>query len=234
MDQKFHPTSCSSPWPLFIPALPFCHFASRSPRPKSYNYPKCLNSLGDHLRARRINLGLFQSQVAAQIGVHELTITNWEGNESQPAIRWIPAIIRFLGYDPANSPGSFPERLVAARRALGLSQRTLASRLGVDPAIIQGWEAGKHEPTAARIGHAMRIIGKLVGCEIGSERLEWTPNSLERKDDATSQEPSSHGCRSEKGSEESDTQVALLSIGASHLQSFHYDRPRRADTRKRA
>jgi transcriptional regulator with XRE-family HTH domain len=106
-----------------------------------------LNSLGDHLRARRIDLGLFQSQVAAQIGVHELTICNWEGNESQPAIRWIPAIIKFLGYDPANSPSSFPERLIAARKVRGLTQRELAAELGLNPSTIRGWECGAHEPS---------------------------------------------------------------------------------------
>ncbi|MHB1865659.1 MAG: helix-turn-helix domain-containing protein [Acidobacteriaceae bacterium] len=59
-----------------------------------------MNTLGDHIRARRIDLGLFQSQVAELIGVHPLTITNWEGNATVPAIRYIPAILNFLGYDP--------------------------------------------------------------------------------------------------------------------------------------
>ena len=132
---------------------------------KSDNYPKCLKSLGNHLRARRIDLGLFQSQVAAQIGVHELTICNWEGNESQPAVRCIPAIIRFLGYDPQKSASSFPEVLVVARRALGLSQRKLASRLGVDPATVQGWETGKRQPTGARMHEVKQIVGRLLGSD---------------------------------------------------------------------
>ncbi|MFP5234324.1 MAG: helix-turn-helix domain-containing protein [Acidobacteriota bacterium] len=56
-----------------------------------------MNTLGDHIRARRIDLGLFQSQVAAQIGVHELTVTNWERNATEPANRYLPLIARFLG-----------------------------------------------------------------------------------------------------------------------------------------
>jgi hypothetical protein len=35
-----------------------------------------LNILGDQIRARRLNLGLFQSQVAELIGVRSVTITN--------------------------------------------------------------------------------------------------------------------------------------------------------------
>lgn len=141
--------------------MPFCHFEVRTAKPKTERYPKELKSLGDHIRARRIDLGLLQSQVAKEIGVHELTITNWEGNASEPAVRCIPAIIKFLGYAPASSASSFPEQLVAARRALGLSQRKLASRLGVDPATVQGWEAGEHQPTAARLDEVMQIIGRL-------------------------------------------------------------------------
>src|SRR5579872_2299780 len=72
--------SCSSPRPTRIPALPFCHSTFSSPRPKSLNYPNALNTLGDHLRKRRLDLGLLQKQVAAEIGVNTLTVCNWESN----------------------------------------------------------------------------------------------------------------------------------------------------------
>ena len=75
-----------------------------------------MNTLGDHIRGHRIDLGLFQSQVAALIGVHPLTITNWEGNASQPPVQYIPAIIRFLGYDPPPQSSPFPERNIATGR----------------------------------------------------------------------------------------------------------------------
>ena len=128
-------------------ALPFCHAEIRFPKPKSTAYPRIIKTLGDHLRKRRLDLGLLQKQVADQIGVDELTVTNWERNATVPAIRHIPAIIRFLGYDPLPSANSLPERLVAARRGLGLSQRKMAEKLGVDPATIKNWEAGRHQPT---------------------------------------------------------------------------------------
>jgi DNA-binding XRE family transcriptional regulator len=87
---------------------------------------------------------------------HWLRITDPCGRDGR-----IPAIISFLGYDPASSSSSFPERLAAARRSLGHSQRKLASRLGVDAATVQGWEAGKHRPSAARLHKVMQIIGRL-------------------------------------------------------------------------
>jgi DNA-binding XRE family transcriptional regulator len=64
--------------------LPFCHFEIRAARQRASQYPKQINTLGDHIRARRSDLKLLQRQVADQIGVHPLTITNWEGNETAP------------------------------------------------------------------------------------------------------------------------------------------------------
>lgn len=46
-----------------------------------------------------MDLGLLQKQVAEQIGVHPLTITNWERNATQPTVQYIPAINLFLGYE---------------------------------------------------------------------------------------------------------------------------------------
>jgi len=104
--------------------LPFCHLELRAARRKSASYPKQINSLGDHLRARRLDLKLLQKQVADQIGIHEMTIINWESNATVPEVRYIPAIIQFLGYDPLPatiSANSIAERLATARRALGFA-----------------------------------------------------------------------------------------------------------------
>lgn len=98
------------------------------------------------------------------MGVHEQTITNWEGNESQPALRYVPAILRFLGYNPSKDNGSFPERLVEARRALGLSRRKMAQKLDIDPATVQGWESGQQRPTDRRLEEVTNIIESLL-CE---------------------------------------------------------------------
>ena len=122
------------------------------------NYPMEINSLGEHIRARRLSLKLLQKQVADQIGVHEMTITGWEGNATVPEVRYIPVIIEFLGYNPLPAAGSLPERLATARKALGLSQRKMAGKLGVDPATLMGWEAGRHRPT----GKSLNLIARAL------------------------------------------------------------------------
>ena len=75
----------------------FFHFELRAARRKSSQYPKQIKSLGDHIRVRRLDLKLLQKQVADCIGVDKITITNWEHRPAVPAIRYMPAIIQFLG-----------------------------------------------------------------------------------------------------------------------------------------
>ena len=141
-----------------IPALPFCHAELRASKPKSCHYPKLLNTLGDHIRSRRLDLSLFQSRVAEEIGVDEATIHNWESNKSSPAIRYIPAILRFLGYNPFPPAQTLPERLATVRKMLGMSQRNLAETLGVDPGTLQGWEAGQHKLSRSNVELVERFL----------------------------------------------------------------------------
>jgi transcriptional regulator with XRE-family HTH domain len=142
----------------FIPALPFCHAELRAPKPKPTAYPRTINTLGDHIRARRLDLNLLQKHVGERIGVDALTITNWECNATAPAIRYIPAILSFLDYDPFPPAQTLPERLATVRKALGLSQRNLALSLGVDSGTLQSWEAGQHEP----IGRNVELIERFL------------------------------------------------------------------------
>ena len=50
-------------------ALPFCYRSLSALKPNPPKYSQQLNTLGDHIRKRRLDLGLLQNQVAAQIGV---------------------------------------------------------------------------------------------------------------------------------------------------------------------
>jgi len=71
--------------------------------PQSYNsgtvvrIPKEPQTIGDHIRRRRLGLKLFQKDVAEKIGVDKTSIRNWEANATLPEIRLMPAIIGFLG-----------------------------------------------------------------------------------------------------------------------------------------
>ena len=49
-----------------------------------------------------------------------------------PDVTQMPAILHFLGYDPAQTEGSFGKQLRATRRALGLTQKPAGKIIGRD------------------------------------------------------------------------------------------------------
>ena len=115
------------------------------PKPKSA-YPKQINTLGDHLKKRRLDLGLLQQDVADRIGVDVTTVRNWEGNRCSPKLHYLPRVFGFLGYCPYTVPSSFAEWLRVCRTASGLSQAKLGQELGVDESTVRKWEMGRHLP----------------------------------------------------------------------------------------
>ena len=117
--------------------------------------------MGDHLRKRRLDFGLLQKDIALKIGVNKATITNWEINHNYPELRFIPAIIEFLGYWPYDTPAdNLGQQIIAKRTKLGLSQKELAQRLGVDPSTLGRWEQGKGQPL---LKHRVRVMIFLSG-----------------------------------------------------------------------
>lgn len=117
--------------------------------------------MGDHLNKRRLELGLFQRDVASRVGVNESTVLNWESNACAPAIRFIPRIIAFLGYDPYPAPELLPDQLLAQRRHLGLSRRRMAKELAVDEGTLARWENGTSRPS----GRRLRLVERLFTSE---------------------------------------------------------------------
>jgi len=63
-----------------IPALPFCHLTLRAQKPSEKPYPASLDTWGDHIRKKRLDLDLFQKQAADLMGVDEATVYNWENH----------------------------------------------------------------------------------------------------------------------------------------------------------
>ena len=72
-----------------------------------------------------------------RLGVDHSTLTHSELDRTKPALWFLPAIVRFLGYAPWDTGGSPGERRLAFRREPGLSQAALAKRLGVDPRTLR-------------------------------------------------------------------------------------------------
>lgn len=97
--------------------------------------------MGDHVRKRRLDLGLLQRQLADRVGVHPGTVRNWETNATIVALKHIPVLVDFLGYVPFAEPTTLAERLRLYRKLNGISRRVLAQRLRVDESTVWRWEA---------------------------------------------------------------------------------------------
>ena len=132
--------------------MPFCHIQLTARKPPSPAYPRELKTLGDHLRKRRLDLGLLQPDVALELRVNEMTISNWETNHTSPQLRLIPRILTFLGYCPYHTHSeSLGKRIRARRRLLGISQKDLARKLNIDPGTLGTWESGRGKPSKAHM-----------------------------------------------------------------------------------
>lgn len=115
-------------------------------RPKCPRYPEDIKTLGDHIRARRLDLELEQQDTASRLGVSVFTLLNWELNKRAPAIRSYPKIMAFLGYCPVQYPGTLGERLRLFRTHRGLSISELANILRIDPGTLGSWERDRRVP----------------------------------------------------------------------------------------
>ena len=128
--------------------MPFYKVTLKAKKPISVSYPKILNTLGDHIRKRRLDLKLLQKEVAQKIGVDKVSIYNWENNRSSPKLHYIPKVIRFLGYVPFEPlPRTPGEGIVRYRRLSGITQKELANRLGIDPSTLGRWEQDGGKPS---------------------------------------------------------------------------------------
>ncbi|WP_462231513.1 helix-turn-helix domain-containing protein [Mucilaginibacter sp.] len=118
--------------------------------------PFALNTLGDHIRARRIGKDLMQRDAAKIIGVSEDSVTYWENNRAQPQIRHYRAIIAFLGYYPFDhETESFAGRLRQLRYSLGYTYKQLGAAINVNGSTVRGWEHSINIPT---MPHRLRMM----------------------------------------------------------------------------
>jgi len=108
-------------------------------------YPANPVSIGDHIRKKRMDLGLLQREVAEIIGVTESSIWNWE-HGVEPELQYNPKIIKFLGYIPFDCPDDTVGRLGWYKRAMGMNLDHLGEAMGRDPEQLSDWLSGRHYP----------------------------------------------------------------------------------------
>lgn len=129
--------------------MPICNIQFKAKKPNNKPYPKELITYGDHLRKKRLDLSLYQPQVAKIINVTTDSITNWELNRNTPELSYIPKIISFLEY----APEIIANPIKKYRLEKGISQKELAKILEIDPTTLSRIEREKGN----RINNEIRV-----------------------------------------------------------------------------
>ncbi len=110
-------------------------------------YPESPTTVEEHLRKRRLDLGLTQEAVASSFGISLTAYNGWECDRIPSGFQKLPAIIAFLGYDPFPPPlNGFSDEIRALRRRLGMDKREFARLVGADPKSVFNWETGRAIP----------------------------------------------------------------------------------------
>jgi DNA-binding XRE family transcriptional regulator len=130
-------------------------------KPKDKRYPKTLETIGNHLLKRRLDLKLLQKDVAKIIGVSEDSIRFWETGYAEPQIQHAPGIIQFLGYCPYPfETETLGGRIKYYRLLNGLSCKKLGKVLKVDASTISSWEDREFQPEHFNLKRLNQILNK--------------------------------------------------------------------------
>lgn len=137
----------------------FPAYRQRQARATPPGYPHDPQTLGEHLKKRRMDLRLYQTEVATLLRVDAETIGNWEDGSTYPRIRSYPAIIAFLGFSPfEGETETFGGKITAYKKEHGLSTKKLAKLLGVDEGTVSKWVRNECVPLARSREKVFSII----------------------------------------------------------------------------
>lgn len=104
-----------------------------------------------------------------RLGVNQWTLIDWEQDRKQPMIRMWIRVIKFLGYYPFPEPQSLGERLLAARRHLGICHGKAATLLAVYEGTYLFWERGRRRPTPEHQAWIEEYLVQVPGSELQAE-----------------------------------------------------------------
>ena len=125
-------------------------------------YPANPLTTGEHIRKKRLDCNLKQSEIARIIGVSEATIWNWE-NGTQPDVKHVPSIIKYLEYVPFDRPEKADvfERLRYYKLINGLAIKQLVKEIGCHHEQLMDWMGGKVRPCNKNLEMIEKFVASL-------------------------------------------------------------------------
>ena len=142
-------------------------------------YPTSPKTVGEIIRKRRLDLGLLQRDVAAQIGCDTATVTNWEKGRSTPDLKHVAKVVEFLEFNPFVLGDTLGERLASFRRERSMSQKDFARQIGVDPSTLAKWERGDRQPAGLFLS---TVLAAMEETPTPSDRAIEPPNDTSSQD----------------------------------------------------
>ncbi len=106
---------------------------------------------------------LLQREAAEKIGVAESSIYNWE-HGTEPELRCLPAIIKFLGYVPFECPEDADAlgRLRHFKLINGLSYERLGALMDRDPEQLTDWLSNGVKPCKRNLRFIREFLDKIL------------------------------------------------------------------------
>ena len=140
-------TSCTEVvCPLTTVCYPFPPLSLISPKPKHFRYPTEILTVGDEVRAERINRGLRQWDVDDIMGAHRGFCNELEMNNRDNTIYVLYKAYKFLGYVPKTlkiDESTSQGKLYAYRIKYGYTLSKVALDIGLDKSTIGRYERGR-------------------------------------------------------------------------------------------
>ena len=149
------------------------------------------NSIGEHLKKKRFDLGIRQSEAAQQLGVSKRTLSLWETDVVYPTWPFQPRISAYLGHDPFTDPAlgrpkgnessgvaflvsyaptNIGQQLMKYRLNLRRNRKEFAEELGVSIKTLRGWETCQWQPCA----NHLELIAALLKTDTDDVRRHST------------------------------------------------------------
>jgi transcriptional regulator with XRE-family HTH domain len=159
---------------------------------RSFPVSKEPRTIGEHLRKRRFDLGIRQSEVALRLGVSKRTLSLWETDNIYPTWAYQPRLVDYLGHDPFTDPAlgspkgnetsfvailaptaplTLGQQIRKRRLELRKNRTECAGEFGVSVKTLWGWETGRWEPLA---GH-LKLVATFLGLDPTQESPTISP-----------------------------------------------------------
>lgn len=130
--------------------------------PDVQGVPHQLRTIGDHVRKRRVELGLRQKDVGDLVGAAKPTVAGWEARGMRPRPDVLARVVELLGYTPnaARSPEDLVKQLKTVRRHFRLPPAVAAEMIGVSVGAVWTWESGRRRPRGRSLDLLRRFLAR--------------------------------------------------------------------------